>query len=69
MHLFTCSDSSFQDIPVSKELAELCEALQTLHPNLLLRHGGSTKLQGKSLLAVEVWPQPKVLGNSHNSVP
>lgn len=69
MHLFTCSDSSFQDIPVSKELAELCEAVQTLHPNLLLRHGGSTKLQGKSLLAVEVWPQPKVLGNSHNSVP
>ncbi|XP_019476694.1 leucine-rich repeat-containing protein 74B-like isoform X2 [Meleagris gallopavo] len=49
------------DIPVSKELAELCEAVQTLLPNLLLRRGGSTKLQRKSLLAVELWPQPKVL--------
>ncbi|KAM7089862.1 leucine-rich repeat-containing protein 74B isoform 3-T4 [Ciconia maguari] len=36
------------DIPVNKELAELCDAVKILFPNLLLRHGGNTKLQRKS---------------------
>uniref|UniRef100_A0A8V0X2Y7 Uncharacterized protein n=1 Tax=Gallus gallus TaxID=9031 RepID=A0A8V0X2Y7_CHICK len=62
-------DLPVSDIAWSKELAELCEAVQTLLPNLLLRRGGSTRLQRKSLLAVELRPQPKVLGNSHNAVP
>ncbi|XP_021268556.1 leucine-rich repeat-containing protein 74B isoform X4 [Numida meleagris] len=49
------------DVPVSKELAELREAVKALLPNLLLRHGGNTKQQRKSLSAVEPWPQPKAL--------
>ncbi|KFQ86393.1 Leucine-rich repeat-containing protein LOC400891, partial [Phoenicopterus ruber ruber] len=35
------------DIPVNKELAELCDAVKILFPNLLLRYGGNTKLQRK----------------------
>lgn len=56
------------DIPVSKEFAELCDAVKILFPNLLLRHGGNTKLQRKSQLKAELQTQLKVEGNSQNSV-
>ncbi|KAM6119951.1 LOW QUALITY PROTEIN: leucine-rich repeat-containing protein 74B [Phoenicopterus ruber ruber] len=51
------------DIPVNKELAELCDAVKILFPNLLLRYGGNTKLQRKSESKAEL-TQPKVVGNS-----
>ncbi|KAM6112029.1 LOW QUALITY PROTEIN: leucine-rich repeat-containing protein 74B [Pterocles gutturalis] len=56
------------DIPVNKELAELCDAVKILFPNLLLRHGGNTNLQRKSQLKVELWTQPKAVGDSQNAV-
>ncbi|KAM6341061.1 leucine-rich repeat-containing protein 74B isoform 1-T1 [Alca torda] len=48
------------DIPVDKELAELCDAVKILFPNLLLRHGGNTKLQRKSQLKAELRTLPKL---------
>ncbi|XP_052652764.1 leucine-rich repeat-containing protein 74B isoform X7 [Harpia harpyja] len=56
------------DIPVNKELAELCDAVKILFPNLLLRYGGNMKLQRKSQLKAELRTQPKVVGNSQNAV-
>lgn len=53
---------------MSREFAELCDAVKILFPNLLLRHGGNTKLQRKSQLKVELQTQMKVVGNSQNTV-
>lgn len=53
---------------MNKELAELCDAVKILFPNLLLRYGGNMKLQRKSQLKAELWTQPKVVGNSKNAV-
>ncbi|NXJ95113.1 LR74B protein, partial [Corythaixoides concolor] len=56
------------DIPGNQELAELCDAVKTLFPNLLLRHGGNTKLQRRSQSKVKLQTQPKVVGNSQKAV-
>uniref|UniRef100_A0A8C8A3W1 Leucine rich repeat containing 74B n=1 Tax=Otus sunia TaxID=257818 RepID=A0A8C8A3W1_9STRI len=54
------------DIPMNKELSELCGAVKILFPNLLLRYGGNVKLEKKSQLKAELWSQPKVVANSEN---
>ncbi|NXC21836.1 LR74B protein, partial [Corythaeola cristata] len=56
------------DIPVNQELAELCDAVRILLPNLLLRHGGNIKLQRKSQSKVKLQTQPQVVGNSQKAV-
>ncbi|XP_042661580.1 leucine-rich repeat-containing protein 74B isoform X2 [Tyto alba] len=56
------------DIPVNKELAELCDAVKILFPDLLLRYGGNVKLQRKSQSKAELWTQPKVVGNLQDAV-
>lgn len=53
---------------MNKELAELCDAVKILFPNLLLRRGGNMKLQRKSQSKVELQTRPKVVGNSQNAM-